>query len=37
MDVNQQTDYTFAFEVGLKPSFTIDTKGIKATLVTRLK
>jgi trigger factor len=31
MDVNQQADYTFAFEVGLKPSFTIDTKGIKAT------
>ncbi len=31
MDVNNPSDYDFSFEVGLKPSFTIDTKGIKAT------
>jgi trigger factor len=31
MDVNNPTDYDFSFEVGLKPAFTIDTKGIKAT------
>jgi trigger factor len=31
MDVNKPSDYDFSFEVGLKPAFTIDTKGIKAT------
>jgi trigger factor len=31
MDVNNPSSYDFSFEVGLKPSFTIDTKGIKAT------
>ena len=31
MDVNNPSDYDFSFEVGLKPAFTIDTKGIKAT------
>jgi trigger factor len=31
MDVNDPSDYDFSFEVGLKPAFTIDTKGIKAT------
>ena len=31
MDVNNPSDYDFSFEVGLKPAFTMDTKGIKAT------
>ena len=31
MDVNNPSSYDFSFEVGLKPAFTIDTKGIKAT------
>ena len=31
MDVNNPSNYDFSFEVGLKPAFTIDTKGIKAT------
>jgi len=31
MDVNNPSDYDFSFEVGLKPAFTIDSKGIKAT------
>ena len=32
MDVNNPSNYDFSFEVGLKPAFTIDTKGIKAIL-----
>ncbi|MEN9696651.1 MAG: trigger factor [Bacteroidota bacterium] len=31
MDVNNPSSYDFSFEVGLKPAFTVDTKGIKAT------
>ncbi len=31
MDVNAPANYDFSFEVGLKPAFTLDTKGIKAT------
>jgi trigger factor len=31
MDVNAPANYDFSFEVGLKPSFTLDTKGIKVT------
>mgnify|MGYP000190329164 CR=1 FL=1 len=31
MDVNAPADYNFSFEVGLKPEFKIDAKGIKAT------
>ena len=30
MDVNNPSNYDFSFEVGLKPVFTIDIKGIKA-------
>lgn len=26
LDMNNPTDYAFAFEVGLKPNFTVDTK-----------
>lgn len=31
VDVNNPVDYDFAFEVGLKPAFSIDAKGIKVT------
>jgi trigger factor len=31
MDVNAPANYDFSFEVGLKPAFTLDTKGIKVT------
>lgn len=31
LDMNNPVDYNFAFEVGLKPSFDIDTKQIKVT------
>jgi trigger factor len=31
MDVNAPANYDFAFEVGLKPAFTIDAKGLKVT------
>lgn len=31
MDVNAPADYQFSFEVGLKPEFSIDAKGIKVT------
>lgn len=31
LDMNNPKDYAFAFEVGLKPSFDIDTKKIKVT------
>jgi trigger factor len=31
MDVNNPSSYDFSFEVGLKPAFTVDVKGIKAT------
>ena len=31
IEVNNPTDYTFSFEVGLKPTINIDAKSIKAT------
>jgi trigger factor len=31
MDVNAPASYDFAFEVGLKPAFSIDAKGLKVT------
>ncbi|MBN9296856.1 MAG: trigger factor [Filimonas sp.] len=31
LDMNAPSDYTFSFEVGLKPDFNIDVKGIKVT------
>ena len=31
LDMNNPTDYAFAFEIGLKPSFTIDTTKINVT------
>ncbi|MBA4196304.1 MAG: trigger factor [Chitinophaga sp.] len=31
LDMNNPKDYAFAFEIGLKPSFDIDTKKIKVT------
>jgi trigger factor len=31
LDVNNPSDYNFAFEIGLKPDFKIDAKGIKVT------
>ena len=31
LDMNNPVDYSFAFEVGLKPDFTVDPKTIKVT------
>lgn len=31
LDMNNPTDYTFAFEIGLKPSFEVNTSSLKVT------